>query len=48
VCNISFLSDEPDIIGPDGIQKLCKDLHLDPEDVSLYTVTVRFSFEYNA
>ena len=32
--SILYFSDEPDVIGPEGIQKLCKDLHLDPEDVS--------------
>ena len=25
--------DEPDTIGPEGVEKLCKDLGVDPEDV---------------
>ena len=28
--------DEPDTIGPEGIEKLCKDLGVDPEDVRIF------------
>lgn len=27
--------DEPDTIGPEGVEKLCKDLGVDPEDVRI-------------
>ena len=28
--------DEPDTIGPEGVEKLCKDLGVDPEDVRTF------------
>ena len=27
--------DEPDTIGPEGVEKLCKDLGVEPEDVRM-------------
>lgn len=27
--------DEPDTIGPEGVEKLCKDLGVEPEDVRI-------------
>lgn len=28
--------DDPDTIGPDGIEKLCRDLAVDPENVRVF------------
>ncbi|CAB3979493.1 Hypothetical predicted protein [Paramuricea clavata] len=46
-CKVWFeeYADEPDIIGPDGIQKLCKDLHLDPEDIVMLVVAWKLNAE---
>ena len=30
--------DEPDTIGPEGVEKLCKDLGVDPEDVRDFVI----------
>ena len=30
--------DEPDTIGPEGVEKLCKDLGVDPEDVRNFDI----------
>jgi len=34
--------DEPDTIGPEGVEKLCKDLGVDPEDVRILILTCSF------
>lgn len=39
--------DEPDLIGPQGIQRLCKDLLLDPEDVSFDFETIFWLLNYH-
>ncbi|XP_028397845.1 DCN1-like protein 4 [Dendronephthya gigantea] len=38
-------ADEPDLIGPEGIQKLCKDLQLDPEDIVMLVVAWKLKAE---
>lgn len=32
---MSTAQDEPDTIGPEGVEKLCKDLGVEPEDVRM-------------
>ncbi|XP_046852458.1 DCN1-like protein 4 isoform X3 [Xenia sp. Carnegie-2017] len=46
-CKLWFdeYADEPDLIGPQGIQRLCKDLLLDPEDIVLFVVTWQLNAE---
>ena len=39
-CHVNFFvmflaQDEPDTIGPEGVEKLCKDLGVEPEDVRM-------------
>lgn len=51
---MSTAQDEPDTIGPEGVEKLCKDLGVEPEDVRMsylfITLTAgncSFSVKYN-
>ena len=51
---MSTAQDEPDTIGPEGVEKLCKDLGVEPEDVrmsylfiTLPTGNCSFSVKYN-
>lgn len=46
-CKLWFqqYADEPDLIGPEGIQKLCKDMQLDPEDVVMLVLAWKLNAE---
>ena len=38
-CCVEKGQDQPDTIGPEGVEKLCKDLGVDPEDVRAFFIS---------